>query len=172
MALAVPSGRRATAAMKSTVSPAVTTPSATAVSRPRRPNRDGRGRTTTSRTRPAQASRSHAAPSGPTRSNRPTDRASPSCTHVMDPTAMRVPVRAWLRAVVDVLMTPVEPVMTVRVHVRNVDTTFENPEQSDHGPAPPRDAAAAVPPGVDARGRRGAGYHHLDRLPAGRRPRP
>ena len=67
--------------MKNIVNPAVTTPSATQASRLDRVNADGRGRTSTSSSTPAQASRSQAAPSGPIRSNSPTDAASPSWTH-------------------------------------------------------------------------------------------
>ena len=77
-ALAVPSGSRATAAMKSMVTPAVTTPRATAASSIGRRNRHGLGRTAISRITLAQASRSQTAPSGPTWPNNGTDRARPS----------------------------------------------------------------------------------------------
>ena len=92
-ALAVPSGSRATAAMKSMVTPAVTTPRATAASSVGRRNRQGRGRTTISRITAAQASLSQTAPSGPTWPNSGTDRARPSWTQVIEPTAIKVPIR-------------------------------------------------------------------------------
>jgi DNA-binding transcriptional LysR family regulator len=57
--------------MKSIVTAAVTAPSAIAAARLRRLNALG-GRRTASRMRPANASRRHAAPSGPTSSKRPT----------------------------------------------------------------------------------------------------
>ena len=73
--------------------PAVTTPSTTQAPKVFRRNDDGRGRTTTASSTPAHASRSHAAPSGPTRSNRPTDTARPSWTHSMAATARVAPER-------------------------------------------------------------------------------
>jgi hypothetical protein len=96
-ALAVPSGNRATAAMKSMVMPPVTTPRATTASNAGRRNRQGRGRTTTSRIRAAQAIRSQTAPSGPTSPNRWTDSARPSCTQLIEPSAIKVPDRAEAR---------------------------------------------------------------------------
>jgi hypothetical protein len=103
--------------MKNRVSPAVTTPSATQASNPDRLNCDRRGRTNTTSSTPAQASRSHAAPSGPTRSNNPTEAASPSCTQSMDPTASAAPLRARVAdppdgscgSGVEQAMAPVQP---------------------------------------------------------------
>ena len=64
-ALAVPSGRRSTAAMNRSVMPAVTTPRTTQARNALRVNAEGRGLTMIRRMMPAQASRSHAAPSAP-----------------------------------------------------------------------------------------------------------
>ena len=85
-----------------------------------------RGRTTTSTITPAQASRSQAAPSGPIRSNSPTETARPSCTHSIEATAMPVPARAAARpgARCWMLMEPVQPANIVRVHVRFMDSPF------------------------------------------------
>ena len=80
--------------MKNSVSPAVTTPSTTQAQQPERVKADGRGRTRSRSRAPAQARRSQAAPSGPMRSNSPTDAASPSWTQNMDPTANAAPERA------------------------------------------------------------------------------
>ena len=91
----MPSGSRATAAMNSMVTPAVTTPSATPYFSAVRENCEGRGRTNTRISTPAQNSRSQAAPSAPMRSISPTEAASPSCTHSIETTAMPAPVRAW-----------------------------------------------------------------------------
>ena len=92
-ALAVPSGSRATAAMNSSVSPAVTAPSARQAISPDRLNVVIRGRTSTSRIAAAHTSRSQAAPSAPIRSMSPTETASPSCTHTIDTTANAAPER-------------------------------------------------------------------------------
>ena len=67
--------------MNSRVTPAVTTPSSTQAANVRRVKSRRRGRTTTSSSTPAQASRSQAAPSAPRSSISPTDAASPSWTH-------------------------------------------------------------------------------------------
>src|SRR4051794_9415040 len=93
-AAAVPRGSRASAAMKKNVTPAIATPSSNEARRPDRENCARRGRTSTSRSSPAQLSRRHAAPSGPMRSNRPTDAASPSWTQRIAATAIEAPVRA------------------------------------------------------------------------------
>jgi DNA-binding transcriptional LysR family regulator len=108
-ALAVPNGSRATAPMNNMVTPAVTTPSATHVSNAGRVKARSRGRTRTSRITPAQASRTHAAPSGPTWSNNPTDTARPTCTHSIATTAIDAPARGPPHLVMasDVVMTPV-----------------------------------------------------------------
>ena len=97
-ALAMPSGSRATEAMNSRVTPAVTTPSATQARRLARPSAASRGRTRTGSRTPAQHSRSHAAPSGPTSSNSPTEAARPICTHSIEVIAIAVPARAVPRA--------------------------------------------------------------------------
>ena len=55
-----------------------------------------RGRTITSISTPAHASRSHAAPSTPMRSINVTAIARPTCTHSIEPIAIMAPVRAWL----------------------------------------------------------------------------
>src|SRR4051812_39501338 len=93
-AAAVPRGSRASAAMKKNVTPAIATPSNNEARMPERENCARRGRTSTSRSSPAQLSRRHAAPSGPMRTNRPTDAASPSCTQRIAAIAMEAPVRA------------------------------------------------------------------------------
>src|ERR1700722_15631144 len=168
-ALAVPSGSRATAAMNSIVTPAVTTPSVTAASRTRRGKRHGRGRTTAASSRPAHASRSHAAPSGPTWPNRWTDSARPSWTHAIEPTAISVPARARDRCGTGMAFTLFSTyIVIIRVHLILVDIPFSGYEQSCDGPAPPGTAARAVPPRLDAGGRRGHARHHLHRLPADR----
>ena len=64
-ALAVPSGSRSTAAMKSMVIPAVTTPRATQVVRLDRLKADRRGRTRTSSSTAAHVSLSQATPAAP-----------------------------------------------------------------------------------------------------------
>ena len=68
---------------------------------------------------PAQANLSHAAPSTPIRSIRVTAIASPTCTHAIDPIAMKAPVRAWLSVTFELNGTP-----TVRVHVIYLDIPF------------------------------------------------
>ena len=89
-------------------------------------NAAGRGRMITSISTPAQANRSHAAPSTPIRSIRVTAIASPTCTHAIDPIAMKAPVRAWLLSGTSELNgTP-----TVRVHVIYVDIPFTIPKRS------------------------------------------
>jgi hypothetical protein len=108
----VPNGIRATDAMKSMVRPAVTTPSVTQASRVALRISRNRGRTSTNKMTPAHASRSQAAPSGPTLSNSPTEAARPICTHSIDATAMPVPTRAaerWGESSVVVVMAPVNP---------------------------------------------------------------
>ena len=119
-ALAVPSGSRAAAAMNSMVIPAVTIPSAMQASRLDRLNQDRRGRTNTSSSTPAQASRSQAAPSGPSRSNRPTDAARPSWTKTIADTAMPAPVRVVLT------MFRSDQAPTVRVHIISSNKPFMN----------------------------------------------
>ena len=79
--------------MNSIVTPAVTVPRATVASRTGRRNRQGRGRTATTRITAAQASRIQTAPIGPTSPNSGTDSARPSWTRVIEPTAIKVP--AW-----------------------------------------------------------------------------
>ena len=85
--------------MNSSVKPAVTTPSGTPARSVARLNVEGPGRTTRSRTTPAQKSRSHAVPTAPTWSIRPTEAARPSWTQSMDTTAIEAPVRAGERVV-------------------------------------------------------------------------
>jgi len=117
------------AAMKNMVTPAVTTPRATVASRIGRRNRQGRGRTATSRITPAQASRSQTAPSGPTWPNSGTDRARPSWTQVIEPTAIKVPARAAdLDGAAATIMMASTYEQIVRVHVRFVDIPFMNTE--------------------------------------------
>jgi hypothetical protein len=127
-ALAVPSGMRATASMKTSVSPAVTAPSTAQASRSARVKSRARGLTTASSSTPAQASRRLATPSGPSSPNRCTDSASPSWTQDMEPTAMRAPpsaVRSRRAARRDVsggeLMSPVERPPIIHVHALVMD---------------------------------------------------
>src|SRR6516225_4569335 len=172
-ALAVPSGSRATAAMNSIVIPAVTTPRISAASKVRRGKRQGRGRTQAARSTPAQASRSHAAPSAPIEVNRGTDSARPSWTHVIEPTAISVPVRARDRCGPGtVLMIPVHRPQIIRVHLTFFDKLFIDHEQCGHGSAPPGAVAGAVPPRLHAGGRRNHARDYLYRLPADRGPGP
>jgi hypothetical protein len=79
------------------VTPAVTIPSSTHAVKLDFVNADGRGRTITKKIAPAQISRSHAAPSAPIRSMSPTETARPSCTHVIDASAIPAPMAAGLR---------------------------------------------------------------------------
>ena len=65
-----------------------------------------RGRTQAARSRPAHASRSHAAPSGPTWPNRWTDNARPTWTHAIEPTAISVPARARDRCLLETALMP------------------------------------------------------------------
>ena len=95
--------------MKSSVTPAVTTPSATPARSASRLKAEGRGLTTTSSSTPAQNSRNHAAPPAPTWSIRPTEAARPSWTQNMDATAMEAPVRAG-----ECDMSPVNPGNSIR----------------------------------------------------------
>ena len=90
----MPSGSRATASMNRMVTPAVTMPRATVASSTGRRNRHGRGRIATSRITAAHASRSQTAPSGPIWPNSGTVSARPTCTQVIEPTAIAVPTRA------------------------------------------------------------------------------
>jgi hypothetical protein len=53
------------------------------------------------------------------RSKSPTEAATPSCTHVIDASVIRAPVRA-----VVALMEPSSASATVRVHVTCLDTPF------------------------------------------------
>ena len=110
--------------MNSMVTEAVTTPSSTHTKKVDRVNAAARGRTMTSIKRPAQASRSQAAPSTPMRSIRVTAIASPTCTHSIDPIAIRAPVRAWFS-----VTTALNGTTTVRVHVIFLDILFGNHEQ-------------------------------------------
>ena len=93
--------------MNSSVTPAVTTPSAMPAWRAGRLNWDGRGRTMTRRMTAAQNSLNHAAPVAPTWSTSPTDTASPSWTQSIDTVAMEAPMRAD-----DLDMTPVNAART------------------------------------------------------------
>ena len=95
--------------MNVSVTPAVTTPSATQASRPDRLNADGRGRTRTRSRTPAQARRSQAAPSGRMRSNSPTDAARPSWTQSIDATASDAPERALVGTPTTEFTRPVNP---------------------------------------------------------------
>ena len=113
------------AAMNSMVTPAVTTPRATVASRIGRRNRQGRGRTATSRITAAQASRSQTVPSGPISANSGTDSARPIWTRVIEPTAINVPARADPALAI---MVPVDTSAIVRVHVRLMDIPFMNTE--------------------------------------------
>jgi hypothetical protein len=92
MALAVPSGLRAIAAMNKSVMPDVTTPSRTHVRNVDLVKADGRGRTISNRMIPAQNKRIQAAPSTPSRSTRPSDSASPTCTLTIDAIAIATPI--------------------------------------------------------------------------------
>ena len=76
----------------------------------------------------AQASRNQTAPKGPTWPNSGTDRASPSWTRVIEPTAIRVPARAARAGVVVAFMEPVHTSGIVHVHVRFVDIPFSKHE--------------------------------------------
>ena len=78
MALAVPNGIRSSAAMNSSVTAAVTTPSTTHIMKLDRVNAERFGRTMSSSRIPAHASRSHAAPSTPIRSINVTAIARPT----------------------------------------------------------------------------------------------
>ena len=110
--------------MNSSVMLAVTTPSATHVRNVERVNEARRGRTTTSRIRPAQDSRSHAAPSAPIRSISSTDRARPICTHATDAVAIRTPVRTSF-----VVTFALNGTATVHVHVIYLDIPFTKCER-------------------------------------------
>jgi hypothetical protein len=80
--------------MNSSVTAAVTTPSTTQTRKVAQVNDAKRGRTMTSISTPAHASRSHAAPSTPMRSISVTAIARPTWTHSIEPIAIRAPVRA------------------------------------------------------------------------------
>lgn len=94
MALAVPIGMRSSAAMNSSVIPAVTTPSAAQMPNVAQVNAAMRGRTMTRISTPAQTRRNQAAPSTPMRSIKVTAMASPSWTDSIDVIAINAPVRA------------------------------------------------------------------------------
>ncbi len=111
----MPIGTRSTAAMNSIVIPAVTTPSATQSRNDARVKLARRGRTITSSSTPAQASRRKAAPAGPTASKSATEAAIPSWTVSIEATAIEAPVRAGdpppvtavrVGRVVEVVMAP------------------------------------------------------------------
>ena len=176
-ALAVPSGSRSIAAMNSIVTPAVTTPRAMPARSAGPENCDSRGRTMTSISTPAHASRSHAVPCVPRTSIRPTEAASPSWTQIIEASASPAPVRAAERPAPSAavrgwsVMRPVKPrqpcastrlCWTYRSAIMNTARRADPPP-----PHPPR----ALPPRVDARGRRRARHDHLERVPAHRRPR-
>ena len=76
----------------------------------------------------AQASRSQAAPSTPIRSISVTATARPTCTHSIEPIAIRAPVRAWYRA--GYVVTPAfNDTNTVAVHVILPDIPFVSHER-------------------------------------------
>ena len=110
--------------MKSSVTVAVTTPSTTHMKKLDRVNATARGRTKSSKMMPAHASRSHAAPSTPISSISVTAIARPSCTHSMEPIAMKAPVRAWF-----VITPALNGRRTVHVHVISLDIPFMIHEQ-------------------------------------------
>jgi hypothetical protein len=58
------------------------------------------------------------------RSKRPTDAASPSWTHTIEPTARVAPDREG-----ETVTAPLDRMPTVYVHVRIVDKTFSRPER-------------------------------------------
>ena len=122
-ALAVPSGSRTAAAMKSNVTPAVTMPSADAATRLLRVKLERRGRTISSMITPAHIRRSHPAPSAPMSCEMPIAAAMPTWTQLIEATAIAVPARVCV-----VLMHPVGHAETVRVHVGSLDMMFMNPE--------------------------------------------
>jgi hypothetical protein len=104
---------------------AVTTPSTTHMRKLDRVNATRRGRMMSSKMTPAQANRSHAAPSTPIWSMSVTAIARPTWTHSMEPIAMRAPVRAWF------VVTPaLNGSETVHVHVIFLDIPFMNHERS------------------------------------------
>ena len=175
-ALAVPSGSRATAAMKNSVSPAVTTPSATQASRPdagegRRPRADeraGAGR----RPRPG-AARPHP-PGRCGRTARPRRRARAGRRPWSRRPAPR-PSARWRRAGAGEGRRghpSMRRIGTVHVHVLILDIPFIDPERCRHGDPTPAPPARTVPARLDARGRRRAGRHHVDRVAADRGARP
>lgn len=108
--------------MKSSVTEAVATPRSTEDTRAGRVRRSRQGRPSAAKIAPAQTSRSQAAPSGPTRSIRPTEAASPIWTQSIDVVAMATPERARPATVceerVQVATSPVKTIGTLRVHVR------------------------------------------------------
>src|SRR5579862_341269 len=114
------------------VTPPVTIPSSTQVSSVARVNRTRHGRPTIRSTAPAQASRSHATPSGPIWPDSPTEAAIPSWTQDMEPRAISVPVLAPPRvpplAGVLLLMTAVNTGSFVHVHMLLIDIPFMNHE--------------------------------------------
>ena len=70
----------------------------------------------------------------------------------------------------ETVTAPLDRTRTVHVHVRIMDKTFSIPEQWTCGDPPLALPARAVPARVDARRRRPAGRHHVDRVAADRRP--
>jgi len=80
--------------MNSRVTVAVTTPRTTHTRKVAHVNAATRGRTMTSISTPAHASRSQAAPSTPMRPISVTAIARPTCTHSIDPIAIMAPRRA------------------------------------------------------------------------------
>ena len=87
MATAVPSGMRSIAARKQMVTSPLMTPSPSSAGRSaRRSDRSG-GRATARKTSAPNVRRSHAVPAAPTASIRGTDRAEPSWTDSIAPTA-------------------------------------------------------------------------------------
>ena len=69
-------------------------------------------------------------------------------------------------------MGPVDGPRIVRVHVTLLDISFRRRHNGGDGRTPPPDAARALPPRLDARGRRRARHHDVERLAGDRRAGP
>jgi len=129
MALAVPSGSRATAAMKKSVTAAVATPRPTAAPHAARPSRARHGRARSSMMAPAKTRRSQAAPSAPTRSIRVTETARPVWTQTMAAMAMRAPWRERSGTAYESCTASSKTGETLRVHVDLPHPPFTDREQ-------------------------------------------
>ena len=120
--------------------------------------------------RPGRAA-GNAAPSAPTRSNRPTDSGD---TELDTAASRRRPSRCRRRCASGSTVS-MQPVMTAGNRSRPrvfVDKPFAIAERSAAWTPAASAAARAVPARVDARGGRGARRHHVDRVAAARRARP